>query len=219
MNTRAEPAKSVRELERAWWLNTLAVVRRPRSVFAALAAEDADEGAAARQEPLLAVIWLAGMAGVLLTTAAAHLLDDYQVDGLVLAVWVFVAGGIYGAAGYWLAGGALLVGLKGAESPMPSYRVARHVLGLAAVPLAASLLVWPVRLAVYGRDLFRNGGSDTGAGDLVFRIVLLAFAAWSIGLLVVGVRTTEGWGWRRSLAAVALAAAVLGLFGAIPFVL
>jgi hypothetical protein len=33
------------------------------------------------------------------------------------------------------------------------------------------------------------------------------------------VRTTEGWTWRRSLAAVTLAAAMLGLFGAIPFVL
>ena len=61
----------MRELERAWWLNTLAVIRRPGAVFAALREDDSEEGAAARQEPLLAVIWLAGMAGVLLTTAAA----------------------------------------------------------------------------------------------------------------------------------------------------
>jgi len=209
----------VRELERAWWLNTLAVVRRPGAVFAALREDDSEEGAAARQEPLLAVIWLAGMAGVLLTTAAAHLLDNYDVDGLVLAVWVFVAGGIYGAVGYWLAGGAVLVGLKGAEDPAPSYRLSRHALGFAAVPLALSLAVWPVRLAIYGGDLFRSGGSDSGTGDVAFRVLLLAFAAWSIGLLVLGIRTIEDWSWPRSLAAVALAAVVLGLFAAIPLVL
>src|SRR5437867_1534456 len=150
MGTRAEPAKSLHEHEREWWLNTLAVLSRPRAVFEALREDMSDEGIAARQEPLLAVIWLAGMAGVLLTTAAAHLLDNWDVDGLVLAVWVFVAGGIYGAAGYWLAGGAVYAGLKGAEDPAPSYRVSRHALGFAAVPLALSLVVWPVRLAVYG---------------------------------------------------------------------
>ena len=219
MSTRAEPAKSTRELERIWWLNTLRVLVRPWTVFEALRDDDSDEAAAARQEPLLAVIWLAGIAGVLLTTAAAHVLDDYEVDGLVLAVWAFIAGGIYGVAGYWLAGGAVFIGVKGAESPAPSYKHSRHVLGLAAVPLALSLVVWPVRLAIYGSDLFRSGGSDTGAGDLVFRALSLAFAAWSIGLLVVGIRATEEWSWRRSLAAVALAAAVLGLFGAVPFVL
>jgi hypothetical protein len=219
MGTRAEPAKSVREHEREWWANTLAMLSRPRSVFEALRDDMSEEGVAARQEPLLAVIWLAGMAGVLLTTAAAHLLDNWDVDGLVLAVWVFVAGGIYGAAGYWLAGGAVYAGLKGAESPALSYRRSRHVLGLAAVPLALSLVVWPVRLAVYGSDLFKSGGSDSGGGDVAFRVVLLAFAAWAIGLLVLGIRTTEGWSWRRSLAAVALAAAMLALFGAIPIVL
>jgi hypothetical protein len=209
----------VREQEREWWTNTLAMLTRPRSVYQALRDDTSEEGDAARQEPLLAVIWLAGMAGVLLTTAAAHLLDNWDVDGLVLAVWVFVAGGIYGAAGYWLAGGAVYAGLRGAESPAPSYRRSRHLLGLAAVPLALSLAVWPIRLAVYGSDLFKSGGSDTGAGDVLFRVVLLGFAAWAIALLLVGVRTTEGWTWRRSLAAVTLAAAMLGLFGAIPFVL
>jgi hypothetical protein len=219
VGTRAEPAKSVRDLERAWWVNTLTVVLRPRAVFAALAEDDTEEAAAARQEPLLAVIWLAGIAGVLLTTAAAHLLDNYDVDNLVFAVWVFIAGGIYGAAGYWLAGGAIFIGLKGAEHSAPSYRLSRHLLGLAAVPLALSLAVWPVRLGIYGSDLFRSGGSDTGAGDLAFRVILLAFAAWSVVLLTLGIRTTEDWSWRRSIAAVALAAAVLGLFGAIPFAL
>jgi len=38
----------------------------------------------------------------------------------------------------------------------------------ASAPLALSLLlVWPVRLAIYGDDLFRSGGSDTGTGEVV----------------------------------------------------
>jgi hypothetical protein len=213
------PVAAVRDLDREWWARTVAVLTHPRAAFEALRDDDSGEGAAARQEPLLAVLWLAGIAGVLLSSAAAHVLDDYDVDGLAFAVWAFVAGGIYGAAGYWIAGAAVLVGLKGAESPAPSYLRSRHTLGLAAVPLALSLAVWPIRLGIYGGDLFRSGGSDTGAGDVLFRVLLLAFAAWSIGLLVLGIRTMEGWSWRRSFAAVALAATVLGLFGAIPLVL
>jgi hypothetical protein len=213
------PVAAARDLDREWWARTLAVLVRPREVFHALRADDSPEGAAARQEPLLAVIWLAGIAGVLLSSAAAHFLDNFDVDKPVLAVYAFIAGGIYGVVGYWIAGAAVYVGLKGAESQDPVYRRARHVVGLAVVPVAVSLLVWPVRLALYGSDLFRSGGSDTGGGDVAFRVVLLVFVAWSLALLVVGVRTTEQWSWRRSLAAVALATAVLGLFGAIPFVL
>ena len=38
-----------------------------------------------------------------------------------------------------------------------SFRQARHIVGLAAAPLALSLLlVWPVRLAIYGGDVFRR---------------------------------------------------------------
>jgi hypothetical protein len=48
--------------------------------------------------------------------------------------------------------------------------------------------VWPVRLAVYGEDVFRSGGSDRGAGDVAFHVVELAFVAWAVGLLVFGVR-------------------------------
>jgi hypothetical protein len=213
------PVAAARDLDREWWARTLAVLVRPREVFTALRVDDSAEAAAARQEPLLAVLWLAGIAGVLLSSAAGHVLDNYDVDNLALAVWAFIAGGIYGVAGYWLGGAAVYVGLKGAESPDPEYRRSRHVLGLAAVPVAVSLLVWPVRLALYGTDLFRTGGSDSGAGDVAFRVVLLAFVAWTLALLVVGIRTTEQWSWRRSVASVALAAAVLGLFGAIPYVL
>jgi hypothetical protein len=82
------------------------------------------------------------------------------------------------------------------------------VLALAAAPLGLSLLTfWPVRIAVYGEDLFRTGGDDYGRGDAVFGGVYLGFVAWSVWLLLIGVRIVHGWPWGRSAAAVALAAA------------
>ena len=89
-----------------------------------------------------------------------------------------------------------------------TWRRSRHVLALASAPLALSLLTfWPVRIAVYGRDLFRTGGDDYGRGDAVFGAVYLGFIAWSVWLLLVGVRTVHGWTWGRAIATVALAAA------------
>jgi hypothetical protein len=64
-----------------------------------------------------------------------------------------------------------------------------------------------VRIAVYGQDLFRTGGTDSGRGDAVFGGVFLGFVAWSVWLLLVGVRTVHGWTWGRAAATVALAAA------------
>jgi hypothetical protein len=76
------------------------------------------------------------------------------------------------------------------------------------MPLALSLVTfWPVRLAVYGEDLFRTGGDDYGRGDSVFGGIYVGFAAWSLLLLLVGVRAVHGWTWGRAAAAVALAAA------------
>jgi hypothetical protein len=65
--------------------------------------------------------------------------------------------------------------------------------------------VWPVKLAVYGEDVFRSGGSDSGSGGHVFSAVMLVFAAWAAALLVTGVRTVHGWTWPRALAACAIA--------------
>jgi hypothetical protein len=85
------------------------------------------------------------------------------------------------------------------------------------VPLALSLLlVLPLRLAVYGSDTFRGGGADEGSGERALLAVQLLFVAWSLVLVVVGVRVTHGWTWLRALASVvaagALLAALLGVF-------
>jgi len=98
----------------------------------------------------------------------------------------------------------LYVGLRGAGSK-GSYLRARHILAFAAAPLVLGLLfVWPVRLAIYGADLFRSGGDDTGTGSLVFELLLGAIGLWAAGLLVYGISVVERWSAVRSLVAVAL---------------
>ena len=200
---------------RAWWLRVPATLLSPRSVFFALREED-DEDVAARSEPLLLVIWLAGIASVLATPTASGLLDDPDYDALLVSIWAFIAGGLYGFVGYFVIGLALLFGVRLLGS-LGSFRRTRHVVGFALVPLAVSLLVvLPLRIAVYGGDTFRAGGSDEGTGEDVLLVVELAFAAWSLVLLVLGTRVVHGWTWIRAVVAVsgaaALLAAALGVF-------
>jgi hypothetical protein len=179
-------------------------------VFAALR-DGSDEVAQARQEPITAIVILAGIASVLWAPVAGRLLDDPAIDdGLAVAVWAFIGGAFYGVLGYWLGGGALQLGLRAAGS-LGDYRRARHLLAFAAAPIALSLVLWPVRLAVYGEDVFRTGGSDGGAGDGAFVALELGFVAWALVLLVVGVRTVHGWGWRRALEGVGVAVVALAV--------
>ena len=200
-----EHAVSQAELDREWWLRTLAVFQAPRAVFAALRAESREE-VEARQEPVLALVLLAGMAGVLVAPSTGRLLDESIVDNssAVVAVLIFITGALYGAATYWIGGAALYAGLRGAGSK-GSYLRARHVLAFAAAPLIVGLVVvWPVRLAVYGSDLFRSGGEDSGRGNVVFEVLLGAIGLWAVGLLVYGIAVVERWTILRALVSVAL---------------
>lgn len=177
--------ESSRSLQREWWLRSLAVFAHPRETFAALR-DDSDDAAEARQEPILAIIILAGIAGVLSTALAGRLLDDSRFDGLNVAIWAFIGGGVYGALVYFI-GGVFVFALARGLGAQASFRQARHVVGLAAAPLALSLfLVWPVRLAIYGDDVFRTGGSDSGTGDKIFEALVVAAYAWSVALVVLG---------------------------------
>lgn len=190
---------------RDWWLRTLLVLQRPRPVFAALR-DDTREAAADRSEQVLLVVLLAGIAIVLATSTAAHLNDDGSYSPILIAIWAFFAGSVYGLFGYFAVGAVLHGGVKALGS-QGSYRRSRHVLAFAAVPIALSLIVWPVKLALYGGDWFRTGGRDTGVGGLAFDLVQLAFVAWAGVLLVTGVRAVHGWTWARAAAACALALA------------
>jgi hypothetical protein len=212
-----DTADSEQELspDRAWWLRVPATLLSPRSVFYALREEDPDD-VAARAEPVLLLVWLAGAAAVLATPTASGLLDNPDYDALLLAVWTFIAGGVYGVVGYFLLGFALYFGarLLGSEG---SFRRERQLVAYAAVPVALSLLVLlPIRLALYGGDTFRDGGADEGVGEVVLLVAQLGLVAWSLALLFVGVRVVHGWSWLRSAGAigagVGLLAVVVGLF-------
>ena len=184
MSATAERAPS---LQREWWLRTLAIFQSPWTVFAALR-DDSREAAEARQEPVMAIVILAGIAGVLSTSLAGRLLDDPKFDGISIATWAFLGGGFYGLLVYWL-GGLMVHALARGIGASSSYRQARHVVGLAAAPVALSLLlVWPLRLAVYGEDVFRSGGADRGAGNAAFVALELVFVAWALALLALGLR-------------------------------
>jgi len=192
--------------ERSWWLRAPLVLVAPRAIFASLR-DESREQTEARQEPLLAIAVLAAMAVVLASPTFRRMLNDGSVSLILIPVLAFVAGALYAAAVFWL-GGGLLYGAARRFGSEGTWRRARHVLALASTPLALALLTfWPIRIAVYGQDLFRTGGDDYGRGDAVFGAVFLGFVGWSVWLLLVGVRTVHGWTWGRAAATVALAAA------------
>jgi hypothetical protein len=181
----AEPTRS---LQKEWWLRALAVFSRPRQTFAALR-DDSDDAAEARQEPVLALVILAGIAGVLSTSAAGQVLDDFELGDSTFAVlsWAFLGGIAYGAFVYFVLGLFIFAIVSGLGTGA-SFRQARHVVAFAAAPLAATLLlVWPARIGIYGKDLFRVGGSDTGTGDRIFDVLILASYLWTFGLVALGV--------------------------------
>ena len=196
---------------REWWLRTVLVLSAPRPVFVALRA-DSNEEAAKRSEPVLLIVILAGIAFVLSSNAAGTLMDPPDgYDMILIPVWAFLAGALYGGVSYWVIGGVLQVtgvvlGTQG------SYRRSRHVLAFAAVPVALSLVLWPLKLALFGSSLFHAGGDDSSTAGKVFAVAWLGFLAWSICLLVIGVRAVHGWTWARAAVTAAPAIALGGVF-------
>jgi hypothetical protein len=158
----------------------------------------------------LLVGFLAGAAGVLASNGISHALDDFGLDGVDLAVIILFAALIYGLVGYFAFGALVYIGEQLADG-LGSYRRARHILAFACAPLALSLVVWPVRLALYGEDNFKSGGSDTGTGGAVFEGIDTAVVLWCLALLILGIRTANGWSWRRTLVAAAVPAIVPAL--------
>ncbi|HLX32403.1 MAG TPA: YIP1 family protein [Gaiellaceae bacterium] len=197
-------------LERSWWLRAAAVLVAPQAVFVSLR-DESEEAVEARQEPLIAMIGLAGIAAVLGTPVARALLNDFDFSASLIPVWAFLGGTAYAMTVFWI-GGGLLYGAARRLGGLGTYRRAKHLLALSCAPLALCLFtLWPLRIAIYGEDLFRTGGNDWGPGDRIFGGLLYAAFGWSALLLVVGVRTVHGWSWGRSALAVALAAAVPAL--------
>jgi hypothetical protein len=197
-------------LERSWWLRAPAVLVAPRAVFVSLR-DEGEQETESRQEPLIAIVGLAGISAVLGTPVARQLLNDASFSVSLIPVWAFLGGAAYAVGVYWL-GGGLLYGAARRFGGLGSYLRARSVVALSAAPLALALFtLWPIRIAIYGENLFRTGGDDWGPGDRTFGGLLYFAFAWSAILLVIGVRSVHGWTWRRSLAAVGLAVALPAL--------
>src|SRR5205085_1700702 len=192
---------------RAWWQRALLLPQAPRAVFAELR-DDTREAAEDRQDTIAAVAFFVGVALTLITSQASSFADDPARAGIVIPVWLFIAGLLVGLVNYWLAGGVLYLGLNRLGAKM-SFRQARHLLALAAVPLALSLVLLPVRLALYGGDIFRSGGADSGSGAHAFTVLEGGFGLWSLALLAIGIRVLNHWSWTRTMAAVVLFAALV----------
>jgi hypothetical protein len=174
--------------ERLWWSRAGLVLLRPVAVFEELR-DDSPEEAQARQEPVVAIVVVAGIAGVLATSFAGTLIDDEGLDPLDVALWAFLGGALEGFALYFVLGALVFAGGFAAGSAW-RYRHARHLLAYSAMPLAVSLPLWAVEL-----------GAEGGVGfDLVRTLVIV----WASVLLVVGVRTLHAWTWPRTLAAATL---------------
>lgn len=178
--------------EWVWLQRAVLVLVRPREVFAAMR-DDSDAAARARSEAVLALVLLSGVGTLLWTPVAGTVMDvngPHASDGLDVAIWAFFLGSAYGVLFYFV-GGLVIYALTRAAGGI-TYRQVRHVLAFASAPVALSLLfVWPVRLAVYGEDLFRTGGSDHGAGNTAFVVLELLVVAWSLALLLLGLRTVR----------------------------
>src|SRR2546423_2443511 len=128
--------------DRLWLARALLVRIAPRPVSAALR-DDSEDAPRARQQPILAIVGLAGIASILWTSVAGRVMDDPAFDGLVVAVWAFLGGAIYGLVAYFAVGAALYGGLRAARR-LRGYRRARPPLPLARAPPALSLVPPPV---------------------------------------------------------------------------
>jgi len=205
--------------QRAWWLRAVMVLQAPKPVFAALR-DDSPEAEDARSEPVTALVFLGGIAGVLMTPSFGRLFDDPAIDGLLVFVIAVLAGSIYGFFGYYVLGWMLSLGIKALGGEARA-KLCRHVLAFSLAPLVLSLIiVWPLRLGAYGGDVFKSGGSDSGAGGQLLAWLCFGCAVWSVGLLVYGLKTVLRFDWFRavgaSIFALALVGLVLALFAVLP---
>jgi hypothetical protein len=153
-------------------------------IFSRLRKDSPDE-AAERSELVAGLAFAAGVA-VALGAGGDDLRDLDSLDSLV---WVFVTGLSLGFALYWIAGWALAFVVRRLGGA-GSRRRTRHVLAFSSAPLVFALGVW-----------------------LIWPPLLVALGAWSLGLLLLGLREVYGWSLARAGGAVTLAVVWLGALG------
>lgn len=147
--------------------------------------DDAPDEAADRSELVTGLAFAAGVAAAL----GAGGEELRELDALDSLVWIFITGLSLGFALYWLVGWALAFVVRRLGSTSNPRR-ARHVLAFSFAPLVFALAVW-----------------------LIWPPLLLGLAAWSVALLVLGLREVYDWSLARAVSAVALALVWLGALG------
>ena len=188
---------------------------RPTEVFVALR-DDEEVDVDARSEPILAVVIVAGMAGILLTPAWATLIDEESLDWIVIAVITSSAGCSTERRATSCLAGRVAGRARGRPRDSPS-RTARQVVGFAALPFALTFVVTvPAVLVAFGYDWFRTGGSDDGTGRMVVLSIAIALALWSLGLPAFGLRMIFQLPGRGVAGALALAAVIIAGFAVLP---
>jgi hypothetical protein len=203
--------------ESEWWRRLPLVLYAPRAVFAELR-DESREAADVRQEPLVALLFVAGISMFLSLVALEPPYEHYrELSGLTLTLQSILGGLLVGLSNFWLGGALVYLGARGLGATS-GYRLARHITGFATAPfILALVLVWPVRLALYGDDLFRSGGSDDGTGGDVFRGIDALLLLWTLALVLIGIRETQRWPWSKTAAAFGIAALFAVLFGTLAY--
>ena len=183
-------------------------LHEPRATFAALRDESPRRP---RRAPgvVLALVLLAGIAGVLASPRAGSDAHGRRRDASSPCSCSSPAA-LYGAATYWLGGGALALGIRAAGGAGPTGGAAPpRVRGRAARALAVRV-VWPVRLAVYGDHVFqhgRRGRSATAAGSSSAELAFFALGDGPPRLRRADASTR--WPLVRALGAIVLAVLAL----------
>jgi Yip1 domain len=205
-------------VEREWWARLPRLLYAPADVFVELR-DESREAADARQEPLVAVAFLAGIAMLVGIVAIQPPYNRFYTDlsAFNMTFETILGGALVAISNFWLGGALLYLGARGLGATT-GYRLARHIAALATAPFVLVLFfALPVRLGLYGVDLFRDTGRDSGTGGDVF-IALDALAlAWALGLAVIAIRVTQRWTWARSASALAIAALFAILLGTLMF--
>lgn len=210
--------QSPEAIERAWWGRLPRMLFAPAEVLAELA-DESREAEDARQEPLVAVTILAGVAMFIGLVALEPPFEKTDIDfsAFNLVLESILGGALVALSNFWFGGAIVYLGTRGLGS-LTGYRLARHLAGLATAPFVLLLVSsLPIRVALYGTDIFKAEGRDAGTGGHVFIAIDALFLLWTLALLLVGIKVTQRWSWGRAAAALGVATLFAILLGTFAF--
>ena len=195
-----------------------AALLRAAGVFAELR-DESREAADARQEPLVAITFLAGIAMFLSLVALEPPFERYRdLSALTMIVESIIGGALVGALQLLARRRARLPRRAGAGCRDRLSAGAAHRRAWRPIPFVVLLVVaWPVRLGLYGVDLFRTGGSDSGAGSDVVHRARRARARWTLALVADRDPADAALDVGQGAAALGIVALFAILFGTLAF--